>query len=187
VPASVNVARASPASAPRLSRSRAEERSPDLMKSSARWNMEANSSRSSCRVTNSGNVLFGADDGSSPGATGTDRAGATAVNSLRSNRLLGSCRFPDSCAAFAETPPCPFDSGRCSKLMVAGRYNYTTASPAASLAASPQSTAQNYCFPRDSFGVWLPRLRPNQARGSPRLIFTVSQGKGRDARRVELV
>ena len=75
----------------------------------------------------------------------------------------------------------------CSKLMVAGRYNYTTASPAASLAASPQSTAQNYCFPRNSFGVWLPRLRPNQARGSPRLIFTVSQGKGRDARRVELV
>ena len=127
VPASVNVARASPASAPRSSRSRAEERSPDLMKSSARWRMEANSSRSSCRVTKSGIVLFGADGGARVGATGSDGAGATAVkvetgSSLGSDRLLGSCRFPDSCAAFAETPVCLSDSrvlGNCSARSVA--------------------------------------------------------------------
>ena len=111
VPASVNIARTSPASAPRLSRSRAEERSPDLMKSSARWSMEANSSRSSCRVTKSSIVLFGADGGARVGVTGSDGAGATAVNSLGSNCLPGSCGFPDSSAAFAETPPCRFDSG----------------------------------------------------------------------------
>ena len=96
VPASVKVARTSPASAPRLSRSRAEERSPDLMKSSARWSMEANSSRSSCRVTKSGIVLFRADGGARVGATGTDGAGATAVNSLRSksaHRFLQISRF----------------------------------------------------------------------------------------------
>jgi hypothetical protein len=36
---------------------------------------------------------------------------------------------------------------------------------------------RNYCYPRDSFSIRLPRLRPNQASGSPRLIFTFLQGK----------
>jgi hypothetical protein len=78
--------------------------------------MEANSSRSSCRVTKSGIVLFGADGCARVGATGTDGAEPTALkvemaNSLGSNRLPGSFRFPDSCAAFAKAPPCRFDGG----------------------------------------------------------------------------
>jgi len=36
---------------------------------------------------------------------------------------------------------------------------------------------QNYCRLRDSFGTRLPRLRPNQASGSPRLVFTFFQGR----------
>src|SRR6516164_3679855 len=76
--------------------------------------MEANSSWSSCRVTKSGVVLFGADGCTSVGATGID-GGPTAVevetgSSLGSDRLLGSCRFPASCAAFAETWPSSLDS-----------------------------------------------------------------------------
>ena len=63
VPASLNAARPSPASAARSSKSLADERSPDLMKSSARRSIEAISSRSSCRVTKSGVVRIGADAG----------------------------------------------------------------------------------------------------------------------------
>ena len=61
--------------------------------------------------------------------------------------------------------------------MVAGRYNYTTASSCGLFSGFSTIDRAKLLFATQLLGVWLPRLRQNQARGSPRLVFTISQGK----------